>query len=74
MRAGMGSEYSVASDATKVNVDPRRNPKSDLNLQEVIKYAKSKGIGVFLYVNQRALYINNWMSCSLCSKNGGSRN
>ena len=51
-----GFEYSVASDATKVNVDPRRNPKSDLNLQEVIKYAKSKGIGVFLYVNQRALY------------------
>jgi alpha-glucosidase len=46
----------VASDATKVNVDPRRNPKSDLNLQEVICYAKSKGVGVFLYVNQRALY------------------
>ncbi|MDB5209662.1 MAG: alpha-glucosidase [Sediminibacterium sp.] len=51
-----GYEYIVASDATKVNVDPRRNPKSDLNLQEVIRYAKSKGIGVFLYVNQRALY------------------
>jgi alpha-glucosidase len=51
-----GFEYSAASDASKVNVDPRRNPKSDLNLQEVIKYAKSKGIGVFLYVNQRALY------------------
>ena len=51
-----GYEYVVASDATKVNVDPRRNPKSDLNLQEVIRYAKSKGIGVFLYVNQRALY------------------
>jgi alpha-glucosidase len=51
-----GFEYTVASDATKVNVDPRRNPNSDLNLQEVIKYANSKGIGVFLYVNQRALY------------------
>ncbi|MFI5130203.1 MAG: glycoside hydrolase family 97 N-terminal domain-containing protein [Chitinophagales bacterium] len=51
-----GYEYVVASDATKVNVDPRRNPNSDLNLQEVIRYAKSKGIGVFLYVNQRALY------------------
>ena len=51
-----GYEYIVASDATKVNVDPRRNPQSDLNLQEVIRYAKSKGIGVFLYVNQRALY------------------
>lgn len=51
-----GYEYVVGSDATKVNVDPRRNPKSDLNLQEVIRYAKEKGIGVFLYVNQRALY------------------
>ena len=51
-----GYEYVVGSDASAVNVDPRRNPKSDLNLQEVIRYAKSKGIGVFLYVNQRALY------------------
>ncbi|HTE25697.1 glycoside hydrolase family 97 N-terminal domain-containing protein, partial [Flavitalea sp.] len=51
-----GYEYVVASDATKVNVDPRRNPKSDLDLQEVIRYANGKGIGVFLYVNQRALY------------------
>ncbi|MFC0772950.1 glycoside hydrolase family 97 protein [Terrimonas alba] len=51
-----GYEYVVASDATHVNVDPRRNPNSDLDLQEVIKYANEKGIGVFLYVNQRALY------------------
>ncbi|CAL1517922.1 glycoside hydrolase family 97 N-terminal domain-containing protein [Chitinophaga sp. MM2321] len=51
-----GYEYVVASDATRVNVDPRRNANSDLNLQEVIKYANEKGIGVFLYVNQRALY------------------
>lgn len=51
-----GYEYIVASDATKVNVDPRRNANSDLNLQEVIRYANEKGIGVFLYVNQRALY------------------
>jgi alpha-glucosidase len=51
-----GYEYVVASDATKVNVDPRRNPKSDLELQEVIRYANENGIGVFLYVNQRALY------------------
>lgn len=50
-----GYEYITASDASKVNVDPRRNPKNDLDLQEVIKYAKEKGIGVFLYVNQRAL-------------------
>ncbi|TMI93756.1 MAG: glycoside hydrolase family 97 protein [Bacteroidetes bacterium] len=51
-----GYEYVASSDATKVNVDPRRNAHSDLNLQEVIKYANKKGIGVFLYVNQRALY------------------
>lgn len=51
-----GYEYVVGSDASAVNVDPRRNPNSDLNLQEVIKYANEKGIGVFLYVNQRALY------------------
>lgn len=51
-----GYEYVVASDASKVNVDPRRNPQSDLNMQEAIKYANEKGIGVFLYVNQRALY------------------
>jgi alpha-glucosidase len=51
-----GYEYIVGSDASKVNVDPRRNPNSDLNMEEVIRYAHSKGIGVFLYVNQRALY------------------
>jgi alpha-glucosidase len=51
-----GFENAVASDATKVNVDPRRNPNSDLDLQEAIRYANEKGIGVFLYVNQRALY------------------
>jgi alpha-glucosidase len=50
-----GYEYVVGSDASKVNVDPRRNPKSDLDLPAAIKYAKSKGIGVILYVNQRAL-------------------
>ncbi len=50
-----GYEYVTASDATAVNVDPRRNPKNDLNLPAVIHYAKQKGIGVFLYVNQRAL-------------------
>jgi len=50
-----GFEYTSASDASKVNVDPRRNPKNDLDLKEVIRYAKANGIGVFLYVNQRAL-------------------
>ena len=50
-----GYEYVMGSDASKVNVDPRRNPKSDLDLQEAIRYARSKGVGVILYVNQRAL-------------------
>ncbi|WP_146900163.1 glycoside hydrolase family 97 protein [Adhaeribacter aerolatus] len=50
-----GHENEIASDATKVNVDPRRNPKNDLDLQEAIRYAKSKNIGVLLYVNHRAL-------------------
>lgn len=51
-----GSEYSRDSDATTVTLDPKRNPQIDaLDLQEVISYAASKGIGVILYVNQRAL-------------------
>lgn len=51
-----GYEYVTGSDATRVDVDPRRNAKGDLNLSEAVRYAKSKGIGVILYVNQRALY------------------
>lgn len=50
-----GYENSQSSDATTVTVDPRRNSKGDLDLQEAIRYAKSKGIGVIVYVNQRAL-------------------
>ena len=50
-----GYENSVESDATTVTVDPRRNPSSDLDLREAIRYAGEKGIGVILYVNQRAL-------------------
>lgn len=50
-----GFENDYQADATTVTVDPRRNPKGDLDLQEAIRYAKSKGIGVFVYVNQRAL-------------------
>jgi len=51
-----GYEYTVESDATTVTVDPRRNPVNDLDMPGVIRYANDKGIGVFLYVNQRALY------------------
>lgn len=50
-----GYEYQIASDATRVNVDPLRNPKGGLDLEEAIRYARSKGIKVLLYVNQRAL-------------------
>ncbi len=50
-----GKESDINSDATTVTVDPKRNPKGDLDLQTAIKYAKSKGIGVILYVNIRAL-------------------
>lgn len=54
-----GYEYDEESDATGVRVDPRRLRKEaeyqGLDLQQVIAYAKSKGIGVWLYVNRRAL-------------------
>ncbi len=49
-----GHEYDDASDASAVNVDPKRSP-GPLDLQSVIKYAETKGIGIILYVNRRAL-------------------
>ncbi|MEE8451480.1 MAG: glycoside hydrolase family 97 N-terminal domain-containing protein, partial [Thermoguttaceae bacterium] len=49
-----GHEYSADSDATTVNVDPRRSP-GPLDLPEVIRYAEQRGIGILLYVNRRAL-------------------
>jgi alpha-glucosidase len=49
-----GHEYDDASDASAVNVDPKRS-KGPLDLPEVIRYAKEKGVGVILYVNRRAL-------------------
>jgi len=50
-----GYEYSKSADASRVDVDPRRNPRKDLDLPAVIRYAKQRGVGVFLYVNHRAL-------------------
>ncbi|WP_321345261.1 glycoside hydrolase family 97 catalytic domain-containing protein [uncultured Draconibacterium sp.] len=44
-----GSEMKVASDATKVS------PQRDLDMQELVDYTDDKGIGIFLYINQRAL-------------------
>ncbi|TGV04182.1 glycoside hydrolase family 97 protein [Flavivirga rizhaonensis] len=49
-----GNEYDDASDATTITVDPKRS-KGPLDLLGVIKYAKSKNIGVILYVNRRSL-------------------
>lgn len=49
-----GPERSNASDATTVTVDPARK-HGDFDLPEIIKYATEKKIGVFLYVNRRAL-------------------
>jgi len=44
-----GPEMKINSDATKV-------PETrDLNIPQLTAYAASKGIGVFVYVNQRAL-------------------
>jgi len=52
-----GPEGNKASDATTVTLDPARNKNPDaLNLPEVLAYAKERGVGVMLYVNQRALY------------------
>lgn len=44
-----GPEMKVTSDATRVA------PDKDLDIPALCKYAETKGIGVFVYVNQRAL-------------------
>lgn len=44
-----GPEAKMSSDATTVSVD------KDLNMPALCKYAASKGIGLMVYVNQRAL-------------------
>ncbi|MBI4910231.1 MAG: glycoside hydrolase family 97 N-terminal domain-containing protein [Acidobacteria bacterium] len=54
-----GHENDDTSDARAVNVDPLRKQKDPayigLDLPEVIRYARDNGIGVWLYVNRRAL-------------------
>ncbi|MCO6048168.1 glycoside hydrolase family 97 protein [Aeoliella sp. ICT_H6.2] len=49
-----GNEYSDASDATTITVDPKPSA-GPLDLTWVIRYAEQRGIGVILYVNRRAL-------------------
>lgn len=45
-----GPEMLMSSSALKVS------EKRDIDMQRLCDYARSKGIGVWLYVNQRALY------------------
>lgn len=49
-----GEEHDPRSDARVVNLDPKRS-KGPFDLQAVIAHAKSKGVGVILYVNHVAL-------------------
>ncbi|HSO86780.1 MAG TPA: glycoside hydrolase family 97 N-terminal domain-containing protein [Draconibacterium sp.] len=49
-----GAEGDENSDATTVTVDSNRSP-GPLDLHRVIEYAETKGIGIILYVNRRAL-------------------
>ncbi|MGE9267254.1 MAG: glycoside hydrolase family 97 N-terminal domain-containing protein [Verrucomicrobiales bacterium] len=49
-----GHEYDDAQDATTVTLDPKRS-KGPLHLPELVAYAKERGVGVTVYVNQRAL-------------------
>ena len=50
-----GAEGDPKSDATRVSVDPKRNPVNDLDLQAVIDYGKKNNVGILLYVNHIAL-------------------
>lgn len=50
-----GAEEDMKSDATTVTVDPARS-KGPLDLPKVIEYANSKGVGILVYVNKKALH------------------
>jgi alpha-glucosidase len=49
-----GHEYSKESDASAVNLDPKRS-KGPLDLHAVIAYGNERGVGIILYVNHLAL-------------------
>jgi alpha-glucosidase len=49
-----GHEYDDTADARAVNLDPKRS-KGPFDLPEVIRYAKTNNIDVWLYVNRREL-------------------
>ena len=51
-----GHEYEDGSDATTVTRDAKKSSaKGDLDLQEVIRYADQRGVGILVYVNRRQL-------------------
>ncbi|MDP4273956.1 MAG: glycoside hydrolase family 97 N-terminal domain-containing protein [Bacteroidota bacterium] len=50
-----GPETSIKSDPRKADVDPQRCKINDLNIPQVVNYAKNKGVGVWVYVNQTGL-------------------
>ena len=50
-----GAEGDTLSDATTVTVDPARS-EGPLDLPNVIEYANAKGVGILLYVNNKALH------------------
>lgn len=50
-----GPEDDPVSDATTITVDPKRS-KGPLDLHQVIEYANSKGVGIIVYVNMKALH------------------
>lgn len=50
-----GPENDVKSDATTITIDPARS-KGPLDLHQVIDYANSKGVGIIVYVNMKALH------------------
>ena len=49
-----GPENNDLSDARAVNLDPARS-KGPLDMEDVISYARSRNIGILLYVNRKAL-------------------
>ncbi|MDB5109411.1 MAG: alpha-glucosidase [Mucilaginibacter sp.] len=57
-----GNGYSVKSDASKII--------PELDMAQVIKYAGEKGIGVWLYVNQQALFLQSDSLYSILKKWG----
>ena len=59
-----GPEMKVASDATTISED------RDIDMQEIVNYGASKGIGIFVYINQRALYGNLDKVFAQCRKWG----